>query len=48
MKVNSVFIIKNLFFSENEYSEKEFHNIKMIMKIRVTQYKNDSSAHKVS
>ena len=33
MKINSVIIVKEMSFSENEHSEEEFHNKKMLMKI---------------
>ena len=48
MKINSVIIIKKLSFSENEHSEKEFHDEKILMKIRAARHENDFSAFKVS
>ena len=47
MKVNSVIIVKKLSFSENEHSEEEFHNKKMLMKIRAARHENNFSARKV-
>ena len=48
MKVNSIIIIKELFFSENEHSEEELHDEKMLMKIRAARHENDFSVRKVS
>ena len=48
MKVNSITIVKKLFSSENEHNEKEFHDEKMLIKIRVAQHENDFSARKTS
>ena len=48
MKINSVIIMKKLFSFENEHNEKEFHDEKMLIKIRVARHKNDFSARKVS
>ena len=48
VKVNSIIIVKKLFFFENEHSEKELHDEKMLMKIRVARHENDFSARKVS
>ena len=48
MKVNSVIIVKKLFSFENEHNEKEFHDEKILMKIRAARHENNSSARKVS
>ena len=48
MKVNSVIIVKKLSFFENEHNEEEFHDEKMLMKIRAARHENDFSARKVS
>ena len=48
MKINSIIIVKKLFFFENEHSERKFYNKKMLMKIRVARHENDSSARKIS
>ena len=48
MKVNSVIIVKKLSSSKNEHSEEEFHDEKMLMKIRAARHENDSSARKAS
>ena len=48
MKINSVIIIKKLFFSENEHSEEKLHDEKILMKIRAARHENDSSARKTS
>ena len=48
MKVNSITIVKKLSFFENEHSEGEFHDEKMLMKIRVARHENDSSVRKAS
>ena len=48
MKVNSVIIVKKLSSSKNEHSEEEFHDEKMLMKIRAARHENDFSARKVS
>ena len=47
MKINSIIIVKKLFFSENEHNEKKFHNEKMLMKIRVARHENDFFARKI-
>ena len=47
VKVNSIIIVKKLFSSENEYSEEELYNEKMLMKIRAARHENDFSARKV-
>ena len=47
MKVNSVIIIKKLFSFEDEHSEEELHDKKMLMKIYVARHKNHFSARKV-
>ena len=47
MKVNSIIIVKKLFFSKNEHDKEKFHDEKMLLKIRVARYENDSSAHKI-
>ena len=46
MKVNSIIIVKKLFFSENEHSEEKFYNEKILMKIRAARHENDFSARK--
>ena len=46
MKVNSIIIMKKLFFSENEHNEEKFHDEKMLMKIRAARHENDFSARK--
>ena len=48
MKVNSIIIVKKIFFSENEYDKEKFHNEKMLIKICAARHKNDFSARKVS
>ena len=48
MKINSVIIVKKLFFSKNEHSEKKFHDEKILIKIRAARYENDFSICKVS
>ena len=48
MKVNSIIIIKKLSFSENEHNEEEFYDEKILIKIRVTRYENDSFVRKAS
>ena len=48
MKVNSLIIVKKLFFSENEHSEEEFHDEKMLMKIRVARHEKNFSVRKIS
>ena len=48
MKVNSVIIIIKLSFFENEHSEEELHDKKMLIKIRVARHENDFSTRKVS
>ena len=48
MKVNSVIIVKKLFFFENEHNKKEFYDEKMLMKIRAARHKNNFSARKAS
>ena len=48
MKVNSVIIVKKLSSSKNEHSEEEFHDEKMLMKIRAARHENDFSVRKVS
>ena len=47
MKVNSVIIIKKLFFFENEHSDKKFYNKKMFLKIRAARHENDFSVRKI-
>ena len=42
IKINSVIIVKKLFFSKDEHNEKEFHDEKRLMKVRVAQYENAS------
>ena len=46
MKVNSIIIVKELSFSKDEHNEKEFHDEKILMKIRAARHENDSSARK--
>ena len=48
MKINSVIIVKKLFSFENEHSEEELHDEKMLMKVRVARHENDFSARKTS
>ena len=48
MKINSVIIIKKLFFSKNEYSEEKFHDEKMLIKIRIARHENGFFIRKVS
>ena len=48
MKINSIIIVKKLSFFENEHSEEEFHDEKMLMKIRAARHENDFSVRKVS
>ena len=48
MKVNSVIIVKELSFSEDEHSEEELHDEKMLMKVRAARHENDFSTRKVS
>ena len=48
MKVNSVIIVKKLFFFENKHNERELHDEKMLMKIRVARHENDFSVRKTS
>ena len=47
VKINSIIIMKKLFFSENEHSEKKIYDKKMLMKIRAARYENDFSAREV-
>ena len=48
IKVNSVIIIKKLFFSKDEHNEKKFYDEKMLMKVRAARHENDFSARKIS
>ena len=48
MKINSIIIIKKLFFSENEHNEEELYNEEMLMKIRAAQHENNFSVRKIS
>ena len=48
MKVNSIIIMKKLSFFKNEHNEEEFHDEKMLMKIRAARHENDFSARKIS
>ena len=48
MKVHSVIIVKKLSFSKNEHSEREFHNEKILMKIRAARHENDFFIYKIS
>ena len=48
MKINSIIIVKKLSFSKNEHNEKEFHDEKMLIKIRAARHENDFSARKIS
>ena len=48
IKINSVIIVKKLSFSENEHSEEELYDEKMLMKIRAARHENDFSARKIS
>ena len=48
MKVNSIIIVKKLFFLKNEHNEEKLHDEKMLMKICAARYKNDFSARKAS
>ena len=47
MKVNSIIIVKKLFFSEDEHNKKKFHDKKILMKIRAARHENDFSARKI-
>ena len=47
MKLNSIFIVKKLSFLENEHNKEEFHDEKILIKIRVARHKNDFPARKV-
>ena len=46
MKVNSVIIVKKLSSSKNEHNKREFHDEKMLLKIRTARHENDFSARK--
>ena len=48
MKINLIIIVKKLFFFENEHSEEELHDEKMLMKVRAARHENDFSARKTS
>ena len=48
MKINSIFIIKKLSFSQNEHNEEKLYNEKMLMKIRAARHKKTFSARKIS
>ena len=48
MKINSIIIVKKLFFSENKHNEEKFYDEKMLMKIRVARHENDFSVRKTS
>ena len=48
VKVNSIIIVKKLFFFENEHNERKFYDEKMLMKIRAARYENNFSVRKVS
>ena len=48
MKVNSIIIVKKLSSSEDEHSEKEFYDEKMLVEVRAARHENDFSACKVS
>ena len=47
IKINSIIIVKKLFFSKNENDEKKFYDEKMLIKIRVVRQKIDSFARKI-
>ena len=47
IKINSIFIIKELSFSKNEHNKEEFYNKKMLMKIRAVRHENNFSARKI-
>ena len=47
MKINSIIIMKKLFFLENEYNKEKFYDEKMLIKIRAARHENDFSVHKV-
>ena len=47
VKVNSIIIVKKLFFSKNEHNEKKFHDEEILMKICVARHENDFSARKI-
>ena len=46
MKINSIIVVKKMFFSENKHSKEKFHDEKMLMKIRAARHENDFSARK--
>ena len=46
IKVNSIIIVKKLSFSENKHNEEEFHDEKILMKIRAARHENDFFARK--
>ena len=48
MKVNSVIIMKKLFFSKNEHNKEKVYDEKILMKIYAARHENDFSARKVS
>ena len=39
--------MKKLSFSKNEHNKKEFHDEKILMKVRVAQHENNFFVHKV-
>ena len=47
MKVNSVIIVKKLSFSKNKHNKEKFHDKKILMKICVARYENDSFVRKI-
>ena len=47
MKINSVIIVKELFFSKNEHNKENFHDEKMLMKIRAARHENDFAIRKI-
>ena len=48
MKINSIIIVKKLSFSKNEHNKEEFHNEKILMKIRAARHENNFSVRKTS
>ena len=47
MKIKSIIIVKKLSFLQDEHSEKELHDEKILMKIHVTRHENDFSVRKI-
>ena len=47
MKINSIIIVKKLFFSRNKYNERKLHDQKILIKIRVARHENNFSVRKI-